>query len=124
MKGEIAVVSDGVEAIDFLFATGKHAGRDASLLPQVVILDLKLPKVDGLEVLARVRSDARTREVPIVVLTSSDEEKDLEECRRLGADSYVRKPIGFPEFCDTVRRNWPAWIGRLKSSDSVPRFHG
>ena len=109
-------------AIDYLFGSGRHAGRDASPLPLIVLLDLKLPKVDGLEVLARIRSEERTRDLPVVVLSSSDEPKDLDECRRLGADSYVRKPIGFPEFCEIVRSNWPAWIGRIRSGDSHPRF--
>ena len=121
---EIVVVSDGVEALDYLFGTGRYAGRDVSLLPCLVLLDLKLPKVDGLAVLARIRADRRTTEVPVVILSSSDEEKDLEESWRLGADSYVRKSISFPDFCETVRRDLPSWLGRSRSGDSHPRFRG
>ncbi len=121
---EIVVVADGVEALDYLFGTGRHAGRDVSRLPLLVLLDLKLPKIDGLAVLARIRANERTKNIPVVVLSSSDEEKDLEECWRLRADSYVRKSISFPDFCDTVRRDWSAWVGRVRSGNSHPRFRG
>src|SRR5258708_39663676 len=92
VANEVVVARDGVDALDYLFGTGAHAGRDVRDLPQVVLLDLKLPKVDGLEVLRRVRADERTRYLPVVVLTSSDEQRDLVESYRLGGISYIRKP--------------------------------
>src|SRR5919199_666926 len=97
---QVVVARDGVEAIDYLFGTGAYAGRNPADLPQVVLLDLKLPKVDGLEVLRRIRADARTRVLPVVILTSSDEEQDLWESYQLGANSYVRKPIDFNQFVE------------------------
>src|SRR2546429_788787 len=103
IKNEVVVAHDGVEALDYLFATGKHAGREA-LLPQIVLLDLKLPKVDGLEVLRRLRADERTQHVPVVVLTTSKEDRDLVASYSLGANSYVRKPVDFAEFSEAVRQ--------------------
>src|SRR5713226_4943316 len=95
IKNEVVVARDGVEALDFLMGTGSHAGRDLSVMPQVILLDLKLPKVDGLEVLRRVRAHERTRLLPIVILTSSNEEQDRINGYGLGANSYVRKPVDF-----------------------------
>src|SRR5437868_12295350 len=89
---EVVVARDGVEALDYLLGTGAYAGRDAGDLPQVTLLDLKLPKIDGLEVLRRVRADPRTRMLPVVILTSSKEEQDLVTGYSLGANSYIRKP--------------------------------
>jgi len=103
---EVATVSDGAEALDYLFAEGAHVQR---ALPKVVLLDLKLPKVDGFEVLRRMRADARTRRVPVVVVTSSDEERDIEACYEHGANSYIRKPVDFQHFraaVDQVERYW------------------
>ncbi len=100
--GDIVVARDGVQALDFLFGAGEHAGRDARVLPKVVFLDLKMPRVDGLEVLRRVRGDERTKLVPIVVLTSSDEQGDVAQSYRLGANSYVRKPEDSTQFSDAV----------------------
>jgi CheY-like chemotaxis protein len=105
-----------VEALDFMFGTGKYAGRDASNLPAVVLLDLKLPKLDGNDVLRRLRADERTKYVPIVVLTSSSEEEDVARSYRLGANSYVRKPVGFADFSDTVSQLGSYWIKLNKST--------
>ncbi|MGD9536006.1 MAG: response regulator [Alphaproteobacteria bacterium] len=110
IKNEIVVTRDGVEALDYLFAEGTYAGREAKHLPQVVLLDLKLPKLDGLEVLRRIRADERTRLLPVVILTSSREERDLVEGYRLGANSYVRKPVDFDEFLDAARSLGLYWL--------------
>ena len=107
---DIVVVRDGAEALDYLFATGNHSTRDPGQMPAVVLLDLKLPKVDGLEVLRRLRSDSRTRLVPVVVLTSSDERRDIVECYELGANSYVRKPIEFSRYSDELTRLAHYWL--------------
>jgi two-component system, response regulator len=105
----IAVAHDGAEALDYLFGLGAYAGRDTSTMPDLILLDLKLPKVDGLAVLETVRNDDRTRGIPVVVLTSSDEERDLVDSYRMGADSYIRKTVDFSEFCDTIRLLKPQW---------------
>ena len=110
VKNEITVVRDGAEALDYLFATGSHAGRDTSAMPAVVILDLKLPKVDGLEVLQRMRADERTKLVPVVILTSSKEEKDMINGYKLGANSYVRKPVDFTRFIEAARQLGLYWL--------------
>ena len=110
IKNEVVVARDGVEALDYLFAGGAHAGRDPGILPQVVLLDLKLPKVDGLEVLRRIRSDLRTRLLPVLILTSSKEEKDLIDGYRLGANSYIRKPVDFNQFTESVRQLGLYWL--------------
>lgn len=110
IANEVVVARDGAEALDFLFGMGVHAGRDTRVLPQVVVLDLQLPKVDGLEVLRRVRADERTRLVPIVILTSSDEERDLIAGYSLGANSYVRKPVDFVQFVEATRQLGMYWL--------------
>ncbi len=107
---EVVVARDGVEALDYLFGTGPHAGRDTSLVPQVVLLDLKLPKVDGLDVLRRLRADERTRFLPVVILTSSSEERDRIDGYKLGANSYVRKPVDFTRFAEAVRHLGLYWL--------------
>ena len=107
---EVVVVRHGVEALDFLFATGAYSGRNAEILPDLVLLDLKLPKVDGLEVLRRMRADARTRLVPVVVLTLSNEEQDIVEAYRLGVNSYVRKPVDFDRFNELLRHLGRYWL--------------
>ena len=107
---EIVVVRDGVEAIDFLFGNGQYAGRDVSSVPTVILLDLKLPKVDGLEILQKCKSDPRTRHIPIVVLTSSREEQDLAQSYNYGVNSYVVKPVDFPQFSDAVRQLGLYWM--------------
>jgi two-component system response regulator len=106
----VVVARDGAEALDYLFGSGAYAGRDASDLPQVVLLDLKLPKVDGLEVLKRIRADERMRALPIVVLTSSKEDQDLINGYRFGCNSYVRKPVNFDEFVDAARQLGLYWL--------------
>lgn len=110
IKNEVVVARDGVEALDFLMGTGPHAGRDLSVMPHVILLDLKLPKVDGLEVLRRVRAHERTRLLPIVILTSSNEEQDRVNGYGLGANSYVRKPVDFAQFIEAVRQLGLYWL--------------
>jgi two-component system response regulator len=107
---EIIVASDGEEALDYLFATGAYAGRDPLLMPEVVLLDLKLPKVDGLDVLRGMRADERTRRLPVVILTSSNEERDVFRSYDLGANSFVRKPVDFAEFLDAARQLGLYWL--------------
>ena len=110
IKNTVVVAHDGAEALDYLFGTGAHAGRDVSSLPQIVLLDLKLPKVDGLGVLRAIRADARTRRVPVVILTSSKEERDLVESYDLGTNSYIRKPVDFTAFIEAVRQLGLYWL--------------
>jgi CheY-like chemotaxis protein len=110
ITNEVVVARDGVEALDFLMGTGSHAGRDLSVMPHVILLDLKLPKVDGLEVLRRVRAHERTRLLPIVILTSSNEEQDRINGYGLGANSYVRKPVDFAQFIEAVRQLGLYWL--------------
>ena len=107
---DVVVARDGVEALDFLFGSGAHAGRDISMLPKLILLDLKMPKMDGLEVLRRLRADERTALVPVVILTSSLEEQDVVGTYRLGANSYIRKPVDFSHFTETVRQLKRYWL--------------
>ena len=110
ITSDIFVVRDGVEALDYLFCEGPHAQRAPADLPALILMDLKLPKVDGLEVLKRIRSDSRTQNIPVVVLTSSNEDRDRIESYNLRANSYVRKPVDFNEFLDAVRQLGLYWI--------------
>ena len=110
VKNEVIVARDGAEALDYLFGTGTYANRDVTMVPQIVILDLKLPKIDGLEVLRRMRAAPQTKLLPVVILTSSNEERDLLEGYGLGANSYVRKPVDFAEFVDAVRQLGLYWL--------------
>jgi two-component system response regulator len=110
VSNEIKVTRDGAEALDFLFGTGAHAGRDLTVMPSVILLDLKLPKIDGLEVLRRIRSEPTTKLLPVVVLTSSKEEQDLVRSYSLGANSYVRKPVDFNEFVVAVTQLGCYWL--------------
>src|SRR3989304_44744 len=107
---EMVVAQDGVEALDFLFGTGKYAGRNMHDLPVVVLLDLKLPKVDGLEVLKKIRAENLTKRLPIVILTSSKEEHDLLNGYNFGANSYIRKPVDFNQFTEAVRQLHLYWM--------------
>ncbi|HET7317499.1 MAG TPA: response regulator [Nitrospirota bacterium] len=107
---ELMVAQDGVEAVDYLFGTGKYAGRDTKALPQVVLLDLKMPRMDGLEVLQRIRTDERTKLLPVVVLTTSSEDRDRVESYKLGANSYIRKPVDFDQFVSAVQNLGLYWL--------------
>ena len=107
---DIIVVRDGVEALDYLFGAGSYADRDMTVMPQLILLDLKLPKIDGLEVLRRVRGNEKTRLLPVVVLTSSSEEQDMIESYSLGANSYIRKPVDFNQFSEAVKNLGLYWL--------------
>jgi two-component system response regulator len=110
IANEVFVVRDGVQALDYLFGTGEHAGRDATVIPQVVLLDLNLPRVGGLDVLRQIREDPRTRLVPVIILTSSREEEDVVRSYSLGANGYVRKPVDFVEFAEAVKHLGLFWL--------------
>jgi CheY-like chemotaxis protein len=110
LVNDIVVAHDGAEALDYLFGRGSHAGRDVSVMPAVVLLDLRLPKIDGLEVLRRIRADERTKLTPIVILTSSKEEQDLINGYLSGANSYIRKPVDFDKFTDAIRQLGLYWL--------------
>jgi two-component system response regulator len=107
---EVVVARDGVEALEWLFGEGAHAGRDTHVQPQVILLDLNMPRLSGLEVLERIRNDDRTRTVPVVVLTSSKQDEDMISSYTLGANSYVRKPVDFAEFTEAVARLGVYWL--------------
>jgi two-component system response regulator len=107
---EVVVAHDGVEALDYLFGTGAYAGKDTSILPQVVLLDLNLPRIGGLDVLRRIRADERTKLLAVVVLTSSKEDEDIIRSYSLGANSFVRKPVEFDEFIEAVRTLGLYWL--------------
>jgi two-component system response regulator len=108
--GDVVVAHDGVEALDYLFATGEHADRDPSFVPRLILLDLNLPKISGLEVLRRLRSDERTRLLPVVILSSSGEQRDMLDGYGLGANSYVRKPVNFEQFVRAVEQLKLYWL--------------
>lgn len=110
VANEVAVARDGVEALDFLFGRGLHADRIDAPLPQVILLDLKLPKIDGLEVLKEMRAHERTRYVPVVVLTSSSEDRDIVESYRFGANSYIQKPVDFQQFVEAASMLGMYWL--------------
>jgi CheY-like chemotaxis protein len=110
IMNEVVVARDGAEALDYLFGTGAYEGRDTSVMPQVILLDLKLPKINGLEVLKRLRNDDRTKLLPVVVLTSSREDRDLNESYRLGANSYIRKPVDFAQFSEAIKQLGLYWL--------------
>jgi two-component system response regulator len=110
IMNEVIVARDGVQALDYLFAEGKHEGRDLSNQPQVILLDLKLPKVDGHEVLKRIKADQRTRLLPVVILTTSTEDQDIISSYQLGANSYIRKPVDFDQFIKAVGQLGLYWL--------------
>jgi len=110
LTNKVQIATDGEEALDYIFATGSYKDREINKKPKVVLLDLKLPKVDGLEVLRRIKSDERTKDIPVVILTSSQEEKDRIESYRLGVNSYIVKPVDFQQFTEAVRDIGLYWM--------------
>ena len=110
MANDIVVAGDGAEGLDYLFGTGKYAGRDAEESPALILLDLQLPKIGGLEVLRRVREDERTKRIPVVIMTNSDEEEDIVNGYNGGANSYLRKPVDFTEFMNSVKQLEMYWL--------------
>jgi two-component system, response regulator len=110
ISNEVVVARDGSEALDYLFGEGMYAGRDTQIVPQVILLDLKLPKVDGFDVLRKMRADERTKRLPVVILTSSNEEQDRISGYDLGANSYVRKPVEFGSFLEAVKQLGLYWL--------------
>jgi two-component system, response regulator len=110
IKNELIVARDGAEALEYLFGEGRYAGRDTRKMPDVILLDLKLPKIDGFEVLRRMRADERTKLLPVVILTSSNEERDRINGYGLGANSYVRKPVEFEEFVEAIKQLGLYWL--------------
>jgi CheY-like chemotaxis protein len=110
IAGDVAVAHDGIEALEYLNGTGKFAGRDHTLLPKVIMLDLKMPRMDGLEFLRHIRADERTRLLPVVVFTTSNEERDKIESYKLGANSYLTKPVDYKKFVDTIQQLASYWL--------------
>jgi two-component system response regulator len=121
VSNQVFVVRDGAAALDYLFATGEHADRGAPVLPTVVLLDLKLPKIDGLEVLRRIRADERTKLLPVVVLTSSKQDEDVLRSYSLGANAYVRKPVEFSEFAQAAKTLGLFWLLMVEPPPVAPR---
>jgi two-component system response regulator len=117
---DVVVAPDGEQALDYLFATGAHADRDPTIMPEVVLLDLKLPGIDGIETLRRLRADPRTRRLPVVILSSSRDEADLISTYDLGANSFVRKPVDFEHFITAARQLGVYWLELNESPPSVP----
>ena len=107
---EVVVARDGAEALDFLFGTGSYAGRDLTIMPEVILLDINLPKINGLEVLEKIRATERTRLLPVVILTTSNEEQDKLKSYTLGANSFIRKPVDFQQFSEAIRQLGVYWL--------------
>lgn len=124
IRNPVVVARDGVEAIEYLLGAGPHGGRDKSEMPALVLLDLKLPRMDGLEVLRRVRADEHTALLPVVVLTTSRETQDIQEAYRLGANSYIRKPVNFDAFIKAVEQIGAYWLSLNEPSDGhgIPSY--
>lgn len=118
---KLIVAKDGLDALDYLFNRGQWTNKDPDDIPQLILLDLKLPKIDGLEVLRRIRADSRTKLLPVVILTSSKEEKDIVSGYSLGANSYIRKPVNFNQFADAVRQLGLYWLILNESPPSIRR---
>jgi two-component system response regulator len=124
IDAKVVVTRDGVEALDYLFGTGAYAARDLDVMPTVILLDLKLPKVDGLEVLRRLRTNERTRFLPVVILTSSREEQDLMKGYSLGANSYIVKPVEFETFIEAIGQLGLYWMRLNQTAPNKGREHG
>jgi two-component system response regulator len=122
ITNQVVIAHDGVEAIDYLFGQGAYEGRDPCDLPQIVLLDLKLPRMDGFEVLKKLRADPRTKLLPVVILTSSKEQQDLVQGYGLGANSYVRKPVDFDQFVQAVRQLGLYWLVLNEKPQSTSRI--
>ena len=118
---EVIVARDGAEALDYLFGSGENTSRDTHTWPELILLDIKLPKIDGLEVLKRLRADSRTKLLPVVILTSSNEEKDLINGYELGANSYIRKPVDFDQFMDAVKQLGLYWLVLNEAPPKIAR---
>jgi CheY-like chemotaxis protein len=121
LLNEVVVAQDGAEALDYLFGRGAYAGRDPNVVPQFVLLDLNLPKLSGLEVLRGLRADARTQYLPVIILTTSREEQDLIESYKLGANSYIRKPVDFTQFSEAVKQLGLYWLILNEAPPSISR---
>jgi len=118
IANDVVVARDGIEALDYLFNTGKYAGRERDVNPQLILLDLKLPKLDGLEVLKSIRADERTKLIPVVILTTSGEQQDIVNSYNLGANSYVQKPVDFKEFIEATRQLGLYWLVVNKTAEN------
>ena len=116
---EVVVARDGAEALDFLFGTGRYTGRDLGIMPEVILLDINLPKINGLEVLEKIRANERTRLLPVVILTTSNEEQDKIRSYTLGANSFIRKPVDFQQFSEAIRQLGVYWLLLNQSPPAV-----